>query len=402
MARKKILIPGGNWDELFLIEAAHKLGLEVITSGFKKDALGHAHAEKYIYADSSDMDAMLKIAQDEHIDYMCSSAFDLAYVSTAYVCEKLGLPGHDSLDTVLTIHQKDRFKRLARKIGLSSPIAEAFDGRDSAMKYLKEHFDAGSQKLIMKPIDGGGGRGISEVSSFEECSLAVDKAFDGSRAKRIVIEPYITGRLHSASVFLVDRRAVFCFVEEGFVNPENHYGVMCAISPAKDKSEIEQQLVAEFEKIAEALNLVDGKMHANFIVDASGKVWILEMHRRCSGDTYSRFVEYSTGIKWNEWIVKSECGMNVKDFPCGVEQKGYHMYYVAAPKSNGTYQETVINNSLRPMVRSSCFNYKKGDEVTNYKIRKLGVIHLDFPSYEEMREVAENLDRYFKVIVEEK
>ncbi len=337
MARKKIFIPGGKFDDLFLIEAAHGLGFDVITSGTERDAPGHRAAEKYVYADSSDIEAMLRIAQDEHIEAMCSCAHDFGYISTAYVCEKLGLLGHDSYETVLTIHKKDKFKALAKRIGLSIPGGESFGSRDEALAYLKGHFGGGGCKLIMKPVDSCAGRGITEVTSFEECGAALERAFDGSRLKKIVIEPYVEGTLHSASVFLVDRKAVFCFVEEGFVNPKNHYGVMCAISPAKDKSEIEQQLVAEleFEKIAEALNLVDGKMHANFIVDASGKVWILEVHRRCSGDTYTKFIEFSTGIKWNEWIVKSECGMNVKDFPWGLSRRAITCLLYLCPSRTG-------------------------------------------------------------------
>lgn len=398
MARKKILIPGGKFDDLFLIEAAHGLGFDVITSGTERDAPGHKAAEKYVYADSSDIEAMLKIAQDEHIDAMCSCAHDFGYISTAYVCEELGLPGHDSYETVLTIHKKDKFKALAKKIGLSIPGGESFGSRDEALAYLKGHFDGGGCKLIMKPVDSCAGRGITEVTGFEECGAAVDRAFDGSRLKRIVIEPYVEGTLHSASVFLVDRKAVFCFVEE---TPKNIYQVDTAISPAGDKERIKAQVVSEFEKVAEALNLVDGKLHTNFIVDASGKVWILEMHRRCSGNTYSRFVEFSTGLKWNEWIVKSECGMNVKDFPRGVEQKGYHMFYVAMAKHNGIYLDTVIDDAVKPLVHASYMYYKSGGEVKNYKFDRMGLIHLEFPSYELMRKTAENLDDYFKVIVKE-
>ena len=401
LARKKIFIPGGKFDDLFLIEAAHRFGFDVITSGTERNAPGHRAAEKYVYADSSDLEAMLKIAQDEHIDVMCSCAHDFGYIATTYVCEKLGLPGHDSYETALTIHKKDRFKALAKKIGLSIPGGESFSSRDDALEYLKGNFSGSGQKMIMKPVDSCAGRGITEVTSFEECGAAVDRAFEGSRLKRIVVEPYVEGTLHSASVFLVDRKAVFCFIEEGFVNPENPYGVMCAISPARDKKDIEPQLAAEIEKVAQALDLVDGKIHTNFIVDDSGKIWILEMHRRCSGDTYAKFIEFSTGIKWNEWIVKSECGMSVKDFPRGVEQTGYNMFYIPMGKHNGIYLDTVIDDAVKPFVHASYMYYKSGDEVKNYRFDRMGLIHLELPSYELMSRVAENLDDYFKVIVKE-
>ena len=401
LARKKIFIPGGKFDDLFLIEAAHRFGFDVITSGTERNAPGHRAAEKYVYADSSDLEAMLKIAQDEHIDVMCSCAHDFGYIATTYVCEKLGLPGHDSYETALTIHKKDRFKALAKKIGLSIPGGESFSSRDDALEYLKGNFSGSGQKMIMKPVDSCAGRGITEVTSFEECGAAVDRAFEGSRLKRIVVEPYVEGTLHSASVFLVDRKAVFCFIEEGFVNPENPYGVMCAISPARDKKDIEPQLAAEIEKVAQALDLVDGKIHTNFIVDDSGKIWILEMHRRCSGDTYAKFIEFSTGIKWNEWIVKSECGMSVKDFPRGVEQAGFHMTLVFMAKHNGIYHGVNIHEELKTKINACYFHLTEGESIEDYRLKRIGVAHLEFTSYDEMKLVAENPDKYFEAIVKE-
>lgn len=401
LTAKKILIPGGKVDDLFLVDAAHKLGLYVITSGTDESAPAHSSAEKYICADYSDMEAMLKIAEDEHINYMCSCANDFGYISTTYVCEKLGLPGHDSYKTALTIHNKDKFKKFAREIGLSVPGGDSFQDSASALEYLKAHFESSTQKLIMKPIDSCAGRGILEVERFSKCEEAVKNAFENSRLGRIVIEPYIKGQLHSASVFFVNQKVVFCFIEEGFVNPENMYGVMCAVSPAKDKEKIKRQVISEFEKVSFALNLVDGKMHANFIVDDSGKVWIVEMHRRSSGDTYTKFIEFSTGIKWNEQIVKSECGLNVKDFPMNAEQKGFNMILVFMAKSNGIYQGVYINDYLKSVTRCNYFHFREGMQIKDYRLNRIGVAHLNFNSYEEMRTVAENPDNYFKVIVKE-
>lgn len=396
--QKKIFIPGGKFDDLFLIEAAHKFGFYVITSGTEKDGIAHKSAEKYIYADSSDIEAMLKIAKDENIDYMCSCAHDFGYISTAYVCEKLGLPGHDSYETALTIHKKDKFKKLAREIGLSIPGGDSFEDSASALEYLKTHFEGSTQKLIMKPVDSCAGRGITEVESFAECEEAVKNAFDGSRLKRIVIEPYINGQLHDASVFIVNQKVVFCYIVEGFIAASHK--VRSSISPAKDKKEIEAQLIREFEKVAHALNLVDGKIHTNFMVDDSGNIYILEMHRRCSGDTYSKFIESATGIHWNEWIVKSECGMNVKDFPRKVEQQGYHMFVVPMAKHNGVYRNTIINEKIKPYIHYSYFYYKNGDLIKDFRWATIGLINLELSSYEAMRDIAENPDKYFTVIVE--
>ena len=46
---------------------------------------------------------------------------DFAVISASYVAEKLGLPGYDSFQTTLMLHQKDKFKKIASKLKLNTP-----------------------------------------------------------------------------------------------------------------------------------------------------------------------------------------------------------------------------------------------------------------------------------------
>ena len=148
MGQKKILIPGGKLSDLALVNAAHRLGLYVITSGTHKDAPAHKYADEYVCADYSDKEAMLQLAIDKKIDYMCSCANDFGMISTAYVCEKLGLPGHDSYETCLDLHHKDRLKPIAKKLGLHSPVSEIFSDRDEAIQFAL----AQGKKVMVNPL----------------------------------------------------------------------------------------------------------------------------------------------------------------------------------------------------------------------------------------------------------
>ena len=135
MDRKKILIPGGKYSDLALVNAAHRLGLYVITAGTHTHAPAHNFADEYVCVDYSDKEAILQLAKEKKVDYMCTCANDFGMLSTAYACEKLGLPGHDSYETTLTIHNKDRFKPLAKKLGLHTPIAEVFTDKETALQF---------------------------------------------------------------------------------------------------------------------------------------------------------------------------------------------------------------------------------------------------------------------------
>ena len=65
--------------------------------------------------------------------------------------------------------------------------------------------------LIVKPVDLTGGKGITKVSRIKELREAMDKAFSASKAKRIIIEEYIDGSLHSFSTIIIGKVVAFYF-----------------------------------------------------------------------------------------------------------------------------------------------------------------------------------------------
>ena len=123
MSKKKLLILGGGHAEIPLIQAAQALGWYVITTGNAREGLGHPYADKTVFADFSDKDTMLELARAEGVQAVCSGCNDFALLSTVYVCEKLGLPGHDSYATSLEIHHKDKYRALATRLGIPTPRA---------------------------------------------------------------------------------------------------------------------------------------------------------------------------------------------------------------------------------------------------------------------------------------
>ena len=59
MSQNKLLLLGGSHAEIPLIQAAQALGWFVITTGNNRDGLGHPHADKTVFADFSDKEAIL-------------------------------------------------------------------------------------------------------------------------------------------------------------------------------------------------------------------------------------------------------------------------------------------------------------------------------------------------------
>jgi len=118
-----LLIVGGGYADIPLILSAKKLGYHVITTGNRPNELGHLYSDEYHQADFSDIEAILTLSEQLKISAICACCNDFSALSSAYVAEKLGRPGHDSYETAKIIHHKDLYRQFALKHGISSPIA---------------------------------------------------------------------------------------------------------------------------------------------------------------------------------------------------------------------------------------------------------------------------------------
>ena len=358
--KKKILIPGGKLSDWALVNAAHRLGLYVITSGTNEKAPAHYFADEYVRADYSDKEAMLALAKEKKIDYMCSCANDFGMISTAYVCEQLGLPGHDSYETTLTVHHKDRLKPLLKKLGVRSPIAEVFSDRDEAISYLR----AAKRPMILKPADNVASNGVSVPRTDEEIEKSIDFAFSKSKEKKIIVEPYIEGFFVTTTAMLIDQKVEAFFADSSHFYPEGEIigpefpmnvrntGVL---RPAPFIDEFAPGVIEDINKIARELKLVDGKFHCELLITPEHEAWIFDLHRRMSGfDEPWPEWDLTTGLKWEDWIVRAECGMDLSDFPKGIRQnRFFHTRNIYAPR-DGILRRVMFDEYLTSHMYPPC------------------------------------------------
>lgn len=351
--QKKILIPGGKASDWALVNAAHRLGFYVITSGIDTKAPAHRYADKYVPLDYSDKEAMLKLAKDENVDYMCSCANDFGMISTAYVCEKLGFPGHDSYETTLIIHNKDKFKPLAKKLGLHAPISEIFDNEQDAIEYAKKL----DKKFIIKPVDNVASIGVSKPNNKDEIEDCVKLAFSKSKIKKILIEPFVEGFFTTVTSFIIDEKVVAFFADSCFmyregekVGDEFPANLRCTggMQPSPFMDEWAPYIIEDFNKIAKELHLKNGKFHAELHVNPKDhSAMIFDVHRRYSGfaDPWPEWDD-TVSLLWEDWVLKAECGMDVSNFPVGIKQSKYfHWRDVFAPK-NGKIKRVIFDTYL--------------------------------------------------------
>ena len=380
------------WDK-----AAQGLGWYVITTGNNRDGMGHPYADKTVFADFSDKEAMLELAQSEGVQAVCSGCNDFALLSTVYVCEKLGLPGHDSYATSLEIHHKDKYRALATRLGIPTPRALVIptntDIADFETAIAQLTFP-----IIVKPVDLTGGKGIHRATTPEEASEAYKDACNRTRQDHVVVEEFVQGTNHGFSAMLVKGMVAFAFAdnEQYYINK---YMVSGANTPSTSGGETLAKLRDYSERIAREFNLVDGILHIQYIEKSDGTPFIIEICRRPPGDLYIKFVKYATGIDYPKIIVMAETGEDlsrIKDVPT----QGFWLRHCIMSDSEGTVRDVTFASEIQGNIVEKFLWHKPGEAINDILTYKAGIVFFKFDTLEEMTDKTSRMPQLAKIVIE--
>ncbi len=379
----KVLITNGGYAEIPLIKACKAEGFHTCVAGRNGRAPGNALADEYFNVDYSDADAIEKLVHSVKIDRICSGCSDYAYKAVGKVCNRMGIPGHDSDEVIAMLHDKDKFRQLAVSIGLPSPTAVMCSSCTDIEKAKKLKFP-----VLVKPVDAAGGHGISCCRNSTELLDAAKIAFHGARGGRIVVEEYLEGTDHGFSSLIKDRKVVFSFCDN-----EYHAAERYAVSAVSWPSTVNQTAIADLtrqvEALAKHLNLGDGLVHVQFKWQHDGTPVIVEICRRSPGDLYIEFVKHVTGLDYPRSILRAEMGLDFEHTPVLSPDGNYHVRQVVISRKGGMLRNISFSERLHPYIEKTFLYFEKGQETAEFS--KFGVLFLKFPRKEVLDSIMKNI-----------
>lgn len=183
---KKLLILGGNPETTPLVEVANNMGIKtIVTSGRHTDA-AKAAAWKACDVDGMDVPGLIALAREEQVDGVLVGVADILVPSYCKVCDALGVPCYATQQIVDVFAFKDVFKATCERYGVHG-IPEYY--LDADMK--REDLDKVQYPVMVKPVDNGGGVGMTVAYNEAELIEGVHKALNASNKKRFIVEKYM-------------------------------------------------------------------------------------------------------------------------------------------------------------------------------------------------------------------
>ena len=396
--QKRLLLLGGSRYILPVIEAAHKLGIYVITCDYLPDNIAHKYSDEYCNVSIIDKDAVLKVAEELKIDGVMSFACDPGVVTAAYVAEKLGLPSCGSYESVCILQNKGLFRKFLADNGFTVPVAKGYTSIEDA----KNDICMFNWPVIVKPTDSAGSKGVTRVDKPEDLEESIRYALSFSRCEEFIIEDFIEKKGFSSDTdsFSVDGELKFVsFSSQRFdENCENPYAPSAYSWPASISEENQKELIAEIQRLLKLLNMRTSIYNIEVRESTAGKAYIMELSPRGGGNRLAEMLRYATGVDLITNAVRAAVGMPVE----GVEQKSYDGCWaevILHSEKAGVFDKLCIDDEIRGNVVEEDLWIQTGDAVGGFSAANeaIGTLVLKFETDDRLQEVMSDISRFVKV-----
>lgn len=348
-----------------VIEAAHKLGLYVITCDYLPDNIAHKYSDEYHNVSIIDKDAVLKLARELEIDGIMSFAVDPGVVTAAYVAEQMGLHFAGSYESVRILQNKDLFRNFLREHGFNCPWSYGF----STVKEAMAASDKFTYPAIVKPTDAAGSKGVSRIDSPDELKSAIQYAFDYSLTGRIIVEEFLEKQGYSSDsdCFSLDGKLVIAtFSAQRFDdNAANPYVPAAFSWPSSFTKEQEAELTKELQRLITLLNLKTSIYNVETRVATNGKPYIMEVSPRGGGNRLAEMVHYATGINLIENAVRGAVGLPI-NVETSVEYQEHWASIILHVDKPGVFDKLEISDEYINFVVHEDLWVSRGDNVQEF------------------------------------
>jgi biotin carboxylase len=372
MPRVMLLIPTASYRAPDFMEAAAKLGIEVVVGTDRRTPLEDAEAGALVALDfehpEHGADQVEAYATLHPLDTIVA-VDDGGALIAAHAARRLELP-HNPVAAVEATRNKALLRERLAAAGLASPAY----GVAMLTDHPTEVARAVEYPVVLKPLALSASRGVirandeaefaaafervrailQQPSALEECGIAL--------ADRILIEGYIPGIEVSLEGLLQDGRLrVLALFDKPDPLEGPYFEETIYVTPSR-LPEVDQRLVTEtVETACRALGLIDGPVHAEVRLH-QGTAYPIDIAARSIGGLCARTLSFGTGMSLEEILLRHATGAGVPSYEREARAAGVMM--IPIPRG-GTLRAVHGLDDARavPVIDDVTISLRPGDRV---------------------------------------
>ena len=307
---KSILILGAGIYQVPLIREAQARGFRAVIASIPGNYPGFAVADKVYYTDTTDKEAILKIAEAEQVCAVTTTGTDVAVASIGYVCDRLGLPGiGEEAARLLTD------KALMKQAFVSGGVTTSAFRRVISLAEARAAAGELGLPVMLKIVDKSGSRGITKISDMGQLESAWAYASAATGADHMVVETFVRGREIGIDAFVQNGRLLLMLPHDKFVYQSGRTGIPIGHYCPMDCSEtLWNNMLSETEKVIAATGMDNCAINIDAFILPDERVNIIEAAGRCGATGIPEVISGYTGRNYYDCILDNALGLPVAPF----------------------------------------------------------------------------------------
>ena len=183
---KKLLILGGNPETIPLVLVAQKMGVEVYLTDDNPNSAAKKFANQSFNVNGLNVEGIIQLAVNESVDGVLVGVADILVKSYVKVCDALNFPCYATEELSNIFSHKDFFKQKISEFDIYG-IPEY----ELTSELLKADLNKIQYPVMVKPVDNGGGVGMTCCYNELDIKMAVSKALNSSKRGKFIVERYM-------------------------------------------------------------------------------------------------------------------------------------------------------------------------------------------------------------------
>lgn len=305
------MILGASVLQIPAIIQAKEMGLFVIAVDMNPNAEGFLYADKKVIVSTTDTENVLKEAKNNKIDGIMTIASDRPMITIAKVAKELNLHGIDER-TAINATNKAKMREALKKSSVPIPMYFSVDNYEQYLESIYK-IKKNNCKVIVKPADNSGSRGISLIENYQEKKLEKIYKYckEHSNTGSLVVEEYMEGPEVSVETLSYNGTCHVIQITDKITTGAPYFVEMGHSQP----SSLDKEIIEKIKKVAvdanKAIGIKNGPSHTEVKVTKDGPK-IVELGARLGGDNITtHLVPYSTGVNMVEACINIALGQEV-------------------------------------------------------------------------------------------